>query len=104
MSFTTRKGSYLQKRVQLVQVHARLAKLYPDVTVAHMPSDAIQGPPSRTHLVARDSGAAGLASEAGEGRREAAEEEPLDCALFVGNAAVYGDTYTWHVDAGAAKH
>ena len=99
-----------------MQVHARLAKLYPDATIAHMPSDAIQGLPSQTRSVAPGSGTAEMAGEADGGRREAAEEEkeetiapihpeeePLDCALFVGNAAVYGDTYTWHVDAGAAS-
>ena len=78
------------------KVHSRLARMYPEVHIAHMPSDAIQGahafpspPPSP--------------SPGGDGAPPVVPPPPpVDCDNFVGNAAVRGDEYAWHVDADPA--
>ena len=135
------------------QVHARLAALYPEHDIAHMPADAIQGFPcardtSRALAVdavgnAHGAGPANAcAAEPGEAARVAAPTKPghtdseavaaevvdaagaakppklegithpdggaaaprplVRCAAFVGNAAVAGDAYAYHVDADPA--
>lgn len=129
------------------EVHTRLAKLYPNFTIAHMPSDMIQHSSSKAAAHDDDddgapgspclSGAENIPSdnalshdnmtdpqtdgaqqspqcqmETGQDHAQpqsestpehdpAAEHQtpPVDCNQFVGNAAVYGDCYTWHVDA-----
>ena len=129
------------------EVHTRLAKLYPDFTIAHMPSSMIQCNSTEAVLDGDDgedapgspahSGADGpltnalrrkdmaqpptdnmqlssqhqlqtgkdqnllqlqsrTASEPDQGEHQKAS---VDCNQFVGNAAVYGDCYNWHVDA-----
>lgn len=79
------------------EVHARLQRLYPDVDVAHMPSDLIQETPHQQP-------AGGVASEgeaaAADGNRPAGGD--ADCDHFVANAAVAGDTFAWHIDADPA--
>ena len=125
------------------EVHTRLAKLYPNYKIAHMPSDMIQhshegvsadDPSSlRTETAATQvsdsrqshADATHLQPDAAQhdsqhqtnacmGHSPAAASDsidqqdnvssvqqtaPVDCNQFVGNAAVYGDCYTWHVDA-----
>lgn len=136
------------------EVHSRLCKLYPDVDIAHMPSEHIQAdsssrdtqsehshpdtdsaqrlpghnasklsqrdPPAEHSQSAMgasdtlqhcpsealahaesDAGAPGHpASDAGApGHVEIAG---VHCDKFVGNAAVHGDDYTWHIDADPA--
>ena len=130
------------------EIHTRLAKLYSNYTIAHMPSDMIQhsdeespakqvepnssctgtsatqdsdsksGYADITHL---QSDAVQHASQrpanAGMKKSPAAANDsmdqhddvssvqqtaPVDCNQFVGNAAVYGDCYSWHVDADPA--
>ena len=135
-------------------MHARLAALYPEYDIAHMPADAIQGFP-RAHgssrALAEDAGrdapapgsAAAGAAEPGEAPRPgapsdlgavadcealaaevvgpagsanlenpkaragadgaaAAPRPSVRCAAFVGNAAVAGDAFAYHVDADPA--
>ena len=133
------------------QVHARLAALYPEYEIAHMPADAIQGFP-RARGTSRDpaedavpdapapgSATAGTA-EPGEAARAGTPSNPegladpnalaaevvgsavpetsaggagadgvaaapgplVRCAAFVGNAAVAGDAFAYHVDADPA--
>lgn len=136
------------------QVHARLAALYPEYDIAHMPADAIQGFPracGKSIALAEDdmrdapapgsadAGAAepgeaaragtpsnpgGVAdsealaaevvgpvesanlknprAEAGAGGAAAAPRPSVRCAAFVGNAAVAGDAFAYHVDADPA--
>ncbi len=172
------KDSILQELAKgnlpaMQEVHTRLAKLYPDYLIAHMPSDLIQhrqaasadsqepgeaqlehdSPlPFPTYLrqpidddgshlqtgggicshpettgghasnpaspischVDQDPAAQPAdhpaASEAAIGDQVPehasstadCQTPPVDCNQFVGNAAVYGDCYTWHVDADPA--
>jgi hypothetical protein len=107
----------------LQEVHARLCKLYPECDIAHLPSDAIQLtqhaqqgvqqhveeekaeeqqeveqqlPRKRAKLEECGVGTGSIgASESGRGEAAA----PVDCACFVANAAVGGDSYAFHVDA-----
>lgn len=76
------------------EVHARLLRLYPDMDIAHMPSDLIQ-----------QSAAQPPPGEA-EAQAEAADhgiaQHAVDCDQFVANAAVAGDTFAWHIDADPA--
>ena len=130
------------------EVHTRLAKLYPDFTIAHMPSNMIQrgsteaasdgddegkdAPGSPAHLAAdsplantlghddmtypqtdnmqqssqhqlqtgKDQNQPLLRSSSASVPDQAEHQKAsVDCNQFVGNAAVYGDCYTWHVDA-----
>ena len=75
------------------EVHARLLRLYDDVDVAHMPSDLVQGQPTKR---APSSSATAAAADDGDGERLA------DCDQFVANAAVAGDSFAWHIDADPA--
>lgn len=147
------KDSVLQQlagadMLAMQEVHTRLAKLYPDFTIAHMPSDMIQ---HRTTADGHDEDGGGVVvvqdssgfpqaqdtsfdsasghggvthpqtdammqssqcqtgtskdhiawphSRSSSGDVAAVAEPSVDCNQFVGNAAVYGDCYTWHVDA-----
>ena len=138
------------------EVHARLANLYPDFTITHMPSDMIQhgnaphaaaakaanGKESSSvtaapathdsqpntmdtqtdatqHSAQRQASSAcaghvkvasslstttsstSSSSSSSSAEQSQAEQHTasVDCNQFVGNAAVYGDCYTWHVDA-----
>ena len=130
------------------EVHTRLEKLYPDFTIAHMPSNMIQrsstepalngdddgedAPGSPAHSDADSPLASALgcndlsdpqtddmqqsskhqlqtgkeqnqpqlhSSSASELTQAEHQKPSVDCNQFVGNAAVYGDCYTWHVDA-----
>ena len=131
------KDSVLQELAKgdlpaMQEVHARLAKIYPEYIISHMPSNTIQQPPPShdfeseslenyccmsewdeferrmSHeMKAREQGssetpaaaaAAGKSSSSNQHMQE--ESTPsVDCNQFVGNAAVYGDDYSWHVDA-----
>ena len=146
------KDSVLQELAKgnlpaMQEVHARLAKLYPDYIVSHMPSNIIQQPPPSCDLEseapenyccmsewdeferrmsremkARKQGssqtpatAAAAAGQSSSSNQHAQQESTasvdcnqqaqeesapsVDCNQFVGNAAVYGDDYSWHVDA-----
>ncbi len=127
----------------VLEVQTRLCRLYPEYIIAHMPTDAIESPPSdaespcKPHCEAahspsrhssstHDSGmtttvsempsrqvsdgrcngdlTADVASALGEAAEEAdahAEKPHMQghCSSFLGNAAVHGDTFQWHVDA-----
>lgn len=140
------KDSVLQKLAKgdmpaMQEVHTRLAKLYPDFTIAHMPSDMIQhrtaaasdnddvvpGSPGPSQVAdtslnnalrhgdlrlpqidatlqssqcQTESGSHQAQPPSRSGSDDESVAEPsVDCNQFVGNAAVYGDCYTWHVDA-----
>lgn len=140
------KDSVLQQLAKgdmpaMQEVHTRLAKLYPDFTIAHMPSDMIQhraaaaddtndvvpGSPGPSQAAntplsnalghgdlrhpQTDAMLQSSQCQTEPGRHhahplstsgsddESVAEPSVDCNQFVGNAAVYGDCYTWHVDA-----
>lgn len=106
----------------LKEVGARLAALFPNAEVAHLPSAAIQVTPSRGSSRAV---VAGLQAAAAEGEASPARKRPrrddcddptaaaasldaaegqgsahdVDCDCFVANAAVEGDAFRYHVDA-----
>ena len=111
------------------EVHTRLAQLYPEYAIAHMPSSAIQqargdGFSQRPGVDAgdRNSEAAGSAAQDGVARHHGPSDDEAfspegahassrqdlddataaDCDQFVGNAAVYGDCFRWHIDADPA--
>lgn len=129
------------------EVHTRLAKLYPDYFIAHMPSHLIQSSQqaasdievqspqlnrsnavhgqhtilgdgtdsgdsqaqssSSCHMDQEDLTAASEAAVAPTAEQHADstgsnQAASVDCNQFVGNAAVYGDCYTWHIDADPA--
>ncbi len=112
------------------EVHTRLARLYPDYAIAHMPSSAIQqqgrgnGFSQSCGVDAGDRNpqAAGSAAHDGVARQlrptndealsleddqavcqqDVGEPAAADCDQFVGNAAVWGDCFRWHIDADPA--
>ncbi len=115
----------------VTQVHARLAALYPEYDIAHMPADAIQGfPPGRELSQTPDPStprsACGpgpveacspradapcapeaLSNPTGSADRTDAPGQvggapAVRCAAFVGNAAAAGDAFAYHVDADPA--
>ena len=65
------------------ELHGRLAKLFPDLELAHMPADAMR---PRAESAAAESAA------------ESASPSHA-CDAFVANAATHGDAFRWHVDA-----
>ena len=82
------------------EVQSRLAALYPEYAIAHLPSDAIQHR-SDARQESDGGGPAELSGEATAGHAggSGAEEPAVDCNQFVANAAVYGDCFQWHLDA-----
>ena len=119
------------KLAAMREVHTRLARLYPEYAIAHMPSSAIQQQQDHREgcSQAPDADAAGhdaqaAASAAHDGvarqhghsvdeaaspedaqalsRQTSGEPAAADCDQFVGNAAVYGDCFRWHIDADPA--
>ena len=142
------KDSVLQELAKgalpaMQEVQTRLAKLYPDYFIAHMPSHLIQtdqqaAPDNHTvqspqldrskqtvvgdgidsgdsqaqsssscHMDQEDLTAASEAAVAPTAEQHADstgsnQAASVDCNQFVGNAAVYGDCYTWHIDADPA--
>jgi len=58
----------------VVEVQSRLAKIYPEYEIVHMPSQSIQ-------------------------QQLPSAAESVDCSAFLANAAVEGDTFRFHVDA-----
>ena len=111
------------------EVHARLSKLYPDYIISHMPSDVIQQAMEcaghrvdHEHEYEQEScetydcmveydrladsvaSAKTAADQASDSNQpdETSTAPSVDCNQFVGNAAVYGDAYSWHVDADPA--
>lgn len=108
----------------LREVGARLAALYPQADIAHLPSDLIQPPPAAAAASPEEEESEGAGGEESEGvggeenkgaggeqlqqrrraakrRRRAAPAPPFSvrCAAFVANAAQAGDSFAWHVDA-----
>ena len=102
----------------VVEVQSRLAALYPEYAIAHLPSDAIQCTSGRAselsteglHVqvqqhhcsVRTDPMCSGGAPESLQHPVTEDEEQghtAVDCNQFVANAAVYGDCYQWHLDA-----
>lgn len=67
-----------------LEVQSRLCKLYPDMIIAHMPSDQIQ---------------LGLTQDSAKQQQTPQQQAAVDCSCFLANAAVAGDAFTWHVDA-----
>ena len=125
----------LRPPAPVLEVHSRLAALYPEYDIAHMPAEHMQGgrPPQDEQpgsdgalsapeacvdggrnddmVDANAAGQTGLSrrgSGMGDGTPAAAGQEPAEqeaavfCAQFVGNAAVAGDQYSYHVDADPA--
>jgi hypothetical protein len=111
----------------IAEVHTRLQKLYPDVAFMHMPVQHMQAGccaqadsspqlPAAASLNSTDAHAADGASclqspvelarslrtpQAPRHKRQRSCEDDAEaeCHCFVGNAAVHGDDYQWHVDA-----
>ncbi|DBB12125.1 TPA: hypothetical protein ACH3X3_006236 [Trebouxia sp. C0006] len=142
------KDSVLQELAKgalpaMQEVQTRLAKMYPDYFIAHMPSHLIQtdqqaAPDNHTvqspqldrskqtvvgdgidsgdsqaesssscHMDQEDLTAASGSATAPTAEQHADstgsnQAASVDCNQFVGNAAVYGDCYTWHIDADPA--
>ncbi len=118
------------KMVAMREVHTRLARLYPEYAIAHMPSTAIQqqgrgtgfSQSSGVDAGDRDPQAAGSAAHDVVARQHGRSDDDVlgpedahassqrdlddaaaaDCDQFVGNAAVYGDCFRWHIDADPA--
>ncbi|GIL61332.1 hypothetical protein Vafri_15808 [Volvox africanus] len=82
-----------------LEVQSRLQLLYPDYVIAHMPSDEIQIQTRIQETAARQDSARIqiLAEDANEDA--APPGSIVDCNQFVANAAMFGDRYSWHVDA-----
>ena len=74
----------------VVAVQSRLARLYPEYTIAHMP-------PIGSGELDRPPGAA-PADEGNEGGAAAGAAQ-YTATSFVANAATYGSAFQWHVDA-----
>ena len=74
----------------VLEVQSRLAALYPEYTIARMDASALAPFAAR-----RD--AEGGGAEGGGGSGEDGVE--YCCPAFVANAAVYGNSFDWHVDA-----
>jgi hypothetical protein len=103
----------------LQEVHARLCKLYPEAELAHLPTDAIQlqepqpvGEGEQQHaqplhneqqeqqLGETEEPAAKRSRQDAEGNSQAAgAAAAVDCACFVANAAVAGDSFRYLRDA-----
>ncbi|BDA51114.1 hypothetical protein COCOBI_17-3340 [Coccomyxa sp. Obi] len=94
----------------MLEIHSRLARLYPEVDIAHMPAEHMQAPAysfaaeyarcMRRHSAAEQAGLEGdITTPRVNCAGDPLPEEAAFCAQFVGNAPVAGDTYTWHVDA-----
>jgi len=64
----------------VIEVQSRLARLYPEYDIFHMPSAAIQGN-----------------ARGGQGTED--HDSDVDCSAFLANAAVEGDMFRFHVDA-----
>eukprot|EP00803_Ostreobium_quekettii_P005945 evm.model.scf_1775.4 EVM.evm.TU.scf_1775.4 scf_1775:24224-27288(+) len=94
--------------VAVLEVQSRICKLYPEFKIVHMPSNEIQAQNNIPAAICEcpalpGSGAAtgDTAAAAGKEQQEGDQSKRahVDCNAFVGNAAVYGDCYQWHVDA-----
>lgn len=95
----------------LKEVQSRLAALYPEYAIAHMPSDAIQCTPGSACAAMELSTIQQpgqqqqhISIPTDQSNRVAEEDsEPVqlkvDCNQYVANAAVYGDCFQWHLDA-----
>ena len=86
------------------EVHARLCRLYPEYTIAHMPRvDAANFP----HAAHGGDAGAGAANGDGDGGVSVGESgvgngggaPSYACTDFVANAPVSGESFSWHVDA-----
>lgn len=98
-----------------MEVQSRLAALYPEYAIAHLPSECIQhtaapsasetrAPPGPQRIGDTSPGLPSPSPGEGEGDGREDGQPPLaaDCDPFVANAAVYGDCFQWHVDADPA--
>ena len=87
------------------EVHARLCRLYPEYTIAHMPRvDAANFPRAAHHGAGGDAGAGGGGAGAGGGDAGVGDggvpsSNDYACTDFVANAPVSGECFSWHVDA-----
>jgi len=115
-----------------LEVQSRLCKLYPEVCFAHMPSAEIQAQQQQQHQQrgsdlqhsskrqrvdphqqgrsssSSDGGDAQPETAAADGQTSAVADErgappAVDCAQWVANAAVAGDSFSWHLDADPAS-
>ena len=96
----------------LKEVQSRLAALYPEYAIAHLPSDAIQCAPGSACAMELSAGQQpgnqqqqqhiSIPTDCSNGIAEE-DSEPVqlevDCNQYVANAAVYGDCFQWHLDA-----
>jgi hypothetical protein len=80
----------------VLEVQTRLCRLYPEYDIAHMPSDAIQGGEATERAAKRPRGGA---AGAPPGPSHATQAPAADCTAFLANAAAYGDSFRYHVDA-----
>ncbi|GLI65809.1 hypothetical protein VaNZ11_009432 [Volvox africanus] len=82
-----------------LEVQSRLQRLYPDYVIAHMPSDKIQIQTRIQDTAARQDLARNQIPADDANEEAAPPGSIVDCNQFVANAATFGDTYSWHVDA-----
>ena len=99
-----------------IEVQSRLAKLFPECRIAHLPSAAIQGCSGGDDGEEGDGGDVGAEKAKREGPEPAAKRQKnsstgeqipvrapapavVDCSAFLANAAEEGDAFRYHVDA-----
>lgn len=82
-----------------VVVQSRLAKLFPECDIAHLPSAAIQGGWSGGGAGAASDSAPQPAAKRQKNGNEHAPSDAVDCSAFLANAAAQGDAFRYHVDA-----
>jgi len=84
----------------LVAVQSRLALLYPEYDIGHMPASQLAEERQRSKTRGGEEESAGSdQGEEEEDYEEEGEEEEEILSSFVGNAVMMGDPCAWHVDA-----
>ena len=94
----------LPANTAVMDVQTALQQLLPGADIYHMPADRMAAA-ARSDEAADDSAAPSngthRAEQAGMKRSRPDQQQMAasECHAFVGNAAVHGDDYQWHVDA-----
>ena len=87
----------------LVAVQSRLAALYPEYNIGHMPASQLTEDKRASKRLGEDAGSGrvdGRGIQEGEDYdEEEGEDEEEILSSFVGNAVMMGDPCAWHVDA-----
>ncbi|GIL79132.1 hypothetical protein Vretifemale_8519 [Volvox reticuliferus] len=83
-----------------LEVQSRLQLLYPNYLIAHMPSDKIQIQTRASQDTVARQDPDWIQIPVDDANEDAAPAGSIvDCNQFVANAAMCGDTFSWHVDA-----